>query len=119
MKNHDTACVDSVESEAALPQYQETHFAVRFENGNYYTGPGFLFNDNRESDKLEYAKPYSFITQIPNDIYLKQYLYGTDRTYETLQVRVTKTYEVILPQAIETTETAPADKGVGVKEDLQ
>ncbi len=101
--NPSTARVDSVNTVAALPQYQETYFVVKFDNGNYYTGPGFLFFENRETDKLEYAKPYPFVWKIPKDFYLQQYLYGTDRKYEAVEVRVTKTYEVIWPKGIETT----------------
>lgn len=118
----DTACVDSVDSRAALPQLNsDIYYAVRFENGKYYTGSWLRVTDNKESENVDEASLYTIDWMIPKDLYLQQYLYGKGRRYEVVRVKVTKTFEVIsdLPKAIDPTEIAQAYKGVGVKEETE
>ena len=70
-------------------------YAVRFDNGKYYTASGFTMNQVQESEKIEDARLYGLEWQIPKDMYLQAYLFGKDISYEVVKVRVTKSYEIL------------------------
>lgn len=75
--------------------FDDISYAVRFDNGKYYTASGYRPNQVQESEKIEDARLYSFEWQIPKDMYFNAYVFNRDRSYEFVKVKVTKSYEVL------------------------
>ncbi|WP_432355290.1 hypothetical protein [Sporosarcina sp. A2] len=73
----------------------EYSYAVRFDNGKYYTDLGYRPSHVQESESIQDAKLYGMNWLIPKDLYLAQYLLGKEMTYEIVKIKVTKTYEII------------------------
>lgn len=71
------------------------YYVVRFENGKYYTASGYRPSENQESENIESARLYGMDWEVTKDIYLQQYIYGKDRAYEVVKVKVTKVFELL------------------------
>lgn len=70
------------------------YYAVKFNDGTYYRGSSFYFNNQRTTD-IEDAELYQFDWQITKDRSLKQFLFGKDLICEYVKVRVITTVELI------------------------
>lgn len=75
--------------------FDDVSYAVRFENGLYYTGFEYNPTEIPESTEIEKACLYSMDWQIPKDIYLSAYIRGKNRTYDVIKVKVKKIYEIL------------------------
>lgn len=72
----------------------DTYYVVQFDDGNYFHTSSFR-HDDRLTDQIEKAKLYNFDWAILKDIYLQQFLYGTDLTYKVVKVKVKTLFEVL------------------------
>lgn len=64
------------------------HYAVQFENGEFFTGSGSTKN-------IEKAFLYRLDWEIPKDLYLQMFLYGKSLNYKVVEVKVKKTFKIL------------------------